>query len=100
MNLVFHLKEKFEKSWEKKDGCRRRDINNGVFINKRKIINSKNSGRGNIFVVSLVVILCHSLSLDTLLSFYKRSFLYCFINLKSLPIFFCSFLFMMGSRQK
>ena len=36
MNLVFDLKEKFEKRWMKKDGCRRRDINDGVFINEKQ----------------------------------------------------------------
>ena len=37
MNSVFHLKEQFEKSWiGKKDGCRRRDINAGVFIDEKE----------------------------------------------------------------
>ena len=36
MNLVFHLKEQFEKTWTKKDGCRKRDINDGVFINEKE----------------------------------------------------------------
>ena len=36
MNSIFHLKEKFEKSLTKKDGCRRQDINGGAFINEKK----------------------------------------------------------------
>ena len=36
MNSMFHLKEKFEKSLTKKDGCRRQDINGGAFINEKK----------------------------------------------------------------
>ena len=52
---------------------------------------SQNSGQRNIFVVSLVLIRCHSCT--TPLSLYKRSLLYCFIKLKSLPNFVCSFIF-------
>ena len=43
MNSVFHLKEKFEKSQTKKAGCRRRDINDGIFINEKESEKEKKS---------------------------------------------------------
>ena len=43
MNSVFHLKEKFEKSLTKKDGCRRRNINDGIFINEKENQKEKKS---------------------------------------------------------
>ena len=88
MNLSFHLKEKFENSWTNKDGCRRRDINDGVFINEKE----KKSSRAKTVVretfllyhlLSFVVTHCttcfYSLSLVitrciTLLSFYNDPF--------------------------
>ena len=96
--------------WEKpnkKDGCSRQDINDGVFVNeKEKKSSITKTVVREIFLLdhslSLVVIccttLCHSLTLvitrcTTRLSFYKLSFLYCFIELKSLPNFVCSFIF-------
>ena len=35
MNSVFHLKEKFEKSSTRNDGCRRQDINDRVFFTRK-----------------------------------------------------------------
>ena len=54
MNSVFHLKEKFEKSQTKKDGYRRQDINDGIFVNekeneKEKKSTAKNSGSEKYF---------------------------------------------------
>ena len=43
MNSVFHLKEKFEKNQTKKDGCRRQDINDGIFINEKENEKEKKS---------------------------------------------------------
>ena len=43
MNSVFHLKEKFEKSLTKKGGCRRRNINDGIFINEKENEKEKKS---------------------------------------------------------
>ena len=84
----------------KKDGCRRRDINIGIFYNKKgkKSSIAKKVVR-EIFLLyhSLLFVVtgCHSLPLvvplvvplavtqfTARLSFYKRSFLYCFIRLK------------------
>ena len=50
------------------------------------------------FVVTCCTTFCHLLTLvitqcTTRLSFYKRSFLYCFIELQSLPNFVCSCIF-------
>ena len=84
----------------KKDVCRRRDINDGIFINEKEKKSSiaKKVVR-EIFLLyhSLLFVVtgCHSLPLvvplvaplvvtqfTARLSFYKRSFLYCFIRLK------------------
>ena len=43
MNLVFPLKEKFEKSSTKKDGCIRQDINDEVLINEKEYEKEKKS---------------------------------------------------------
>ena len=80
----------------KKDGPRRRDINDGMFINeKEKKSSTAKKVVREIFLLyhslPFVVTRCHSLPLveplvvirfTTRLSFYKRSFLYCFIKLK------------------
>ena len=77
--------------------CRRRDINDGIFYNeKEKKSSIAKKVIREIFLLyhslSFVVTRCHSLPLvvplvvtrfTTRLSFYKRSFLYCFIGLKS-----------------
>ena len=80
----------------KKDLCKRRDINDGIFINEKEKKSSiaKKVVR-EIFLLyhllSFVVTGCHSLPLvvplvvtqfTTRLSFYKRPFLCCFIRLK------------------
>ena len=93
MNSVFHLK----------DGCRKQDINDGVFINEKE---KKSSTTKTVvreiflldhslsFVVTRCTTLCYSLTLFiTRLSFYKRSFLYSFIEFKCLPNLVCSFIF-------
>ena len=58
MNLVFHLKGRFQKSYTRKrwiDGCRRQAINDGVFINEKenekekKSSTAKTTGQRNIF---------------------------------------------------
>ena len=86
--------------------CRRRDINDGIFYNeKEKKSSIAKKVIREIFLLyhslPFVVTRCHSLPLvvplvvtrfTTRLSFYKRSFLYCFIRLKSLPNFVHSFL--------
>ena len=73
----------------KKDGCSRQDINDGIFINEKE----KKSSIGKKWSMKYFCCIthCHSLSLvvplvvtqfTTPLSFYKRSFLYCFVRLK------------------
>ena len=80
----------------KKDVCRRRDINDGIFINEKEKKSSiaKRVVREIFLLYHLLLFVvtgCHSLPLvvplfvtqfTTRLSFYKRSFLYCFIRLK------------------
>ena len=80
----------------KKDVCGRRDINDGIFINEKEKKSSiaKKVVREIFLLYHLLLFVvtgCHSLPLvvplvvtqfTTRLSFYKRSFLYCFIRLK------------------
>ena len=102
MNSIFYSKEKSEKMWTKKDGCMRRDINDVVFINEKekKSATAKTVVREKISLYNSLsfFVTCyttrHSLPPNVLfLFFYKRSFLYCFIKPKSLPIFVYSFIF-------
>ena len=101
MNSIFYSKEKSEKRWTKKDGCMRRDINDVVFINEKEkksataktVVREKISLYNSSFFVTCYTTR-HSLPPNVLfLFFYKRSFLYCFIKPKSLPIFVYSFIF-------
>ena len=100
MNSIFYSKEKSEKRWTKKDGCMRRDINDVVFINEKEKKSAKTVVREKISLYNSFsfFVTCyttrHSLPPNVLfLFFYKRSFLYCFIKPKSLPIFVYSFIF-------
>ena len=53
MNSVFYLKEKIQKSYTKKDSCRRRDINDGVFINEKENEKEKKSSTGKTIEIFL-----------------------------------------------
>ena len=105
MNSVFYLKEKFQKSWAKKDSEDEILMMGYLLMRKRRNHQQQKLVR-EIFLLyhslSFVATQCHSLyhSLSlvtnrctTFLFFYKRSFLYCFMKLKSLPNFVCSFIF-------
>ena len=110
MDSVFLLKEQFEKSWTKKDGCRRRDINNG--INEKSFVTNekkKKSLTANT-VVRQIFLLYHSLPLVVtrfhLLSLDVPLFCLCIndpfsivLSSSTLPNFACSFiLYVLTSR--
>ena len=93
--FAISLRREIWEKLDKKDGCRRRDINGGVFINeKEKKSSTKKRQRSEKYFccVTRCHSMYHSLSFvitrcTTLLSFYKRSFLNCFNTFKSLPKF-------------
>ena len=53
VNSAFYLKEKIEKSYTKKDECRRRDINDMVFINEKENEKEKKSATGKTIKIFL-----------------------------------------------
>ena len=107
MKSVFHLKEQLKKSLTKKDECRRRDIDDGVFINEKEKKSSTEKAMIRVIYFYFITS-CHSLSLvvplvntpcTTCLSFYKGSFLCCFIKLKVYQLLLVHS-FSVGWRQK
>ena len=53
VNSAFYLKERIQKSYTKKDACRRRDINDGVFINENENEKEKKSSTGKTIEIFL-----------------------------------------------
>ena len=94
MNSLFHLEEKFEKSWTKKMDAEDEILMVGYLLMRKRRNHQQKKQRSEKYFccVTRCHSMYHSLSFvitrcTTLLSFYKRSFLNCFNTFKSLPKF-------------
>ena len=92
--LLFHLEEKFEKSWTKKMDAEDEILMVGYLLMRKRRNHQQKRQRSEKYFccVTRCHSMYHSLSFvitrcTTLLSFYKRSFLNCFNTFKSLPKF-------------
>ena len=94
MNSLFHLEEKFEKSWTKKMDAEDEILMVGYLLMRKRRNHQQKKQRSEKYFccVTRCHSMYHSLSFvitrcTTLLSFYKWSFLNCFNTFKSLPKF-------------